>query len=153
MPQDLPKLPDALPATALSLNLLWGYAPAVAQIIASSTGLYYLDESVNKRTWALIWGALLTFGFSFVPTFRHFRLLSIIGICGTAYTACFIIGSAAIHGNTVSSSSILSSIKFRVHDMPHPTLFQDSSKSGIGWNTQSIHIVCKILLQLGGCGA
>ena len=50
------------------------------------------------RVWALIWGAILTFSFSMIPTFRHFRVMSFIGIIGTAYTAVFIVASAAIQG-------------------------------------------------------
>ena len=50
------------------------------------------------RVWALIWGGILTFSFSMIPSFRHFRIMSFIGIIGTAFTALFIISSAATQG-------------------------------------------------------
>lgn len=31
------------------------------------------------RYWALVWGGILTFVFSLVPSFRHFRIFNIIG--------------------------------------------------------------------------
>ena len=32
-----------------------------------------------SRYWALVWGGILTFFFSLIPSFRHFRVFNIIG--------------------------------------------------------------------------
>lgn len=40
------------------------------------------DCVLSLRTWALMWGAILTFTMSLVPTFRHFRVLNIISLTG-----------------------------------------------------------------------
>ena len=52
--------------------------------------LQYLSGTVNAqralicgyarcRYWALVWGGILTFLFSLIPSFRHFRIFNIIG--------------------------------------------------------------------------
>ncbi|KAK9796248.1 hypothetical protein WJX73_001881 [Symbiochloris irregularis] len=66
----------------------------IAQIVAIATGMYYLAEGESKRTWALVWGGILTVTMSMVPTFRHFRLLNIISLTGTFYTAVYLISQA-----------------------------------------------------------
>ncbi len=42
------------------------------------------------REWSIIWGGVLMV-FALVPTFRHFRVLNIIALVGTTYTAILII--------------------------------------------------------------
>ena len=49
------------------------------------------------RTWTLIWGGILSVTMSLVPNFRHFRLLNIISLVGTAYTAVYLIATAGIY--------------------------------------------------------
>ena len=70
---------------------------STVQIIATASNFYILSDSVSKRTWALIWGGIFSM-VAFVPTFRHYRLLSIIGILTTTYTAWFMTISSAIEG-------------------------------------------------------
>ncbi|EIE19348.1 hypothetical protein COCSUDRAFT_19779, partial [Coccomyxa subellipsoidea C-169] len=70
----------------------------IAQIVAIATGSYYLNTSIDKRTWTLIWGGILSVTMSLVPNFRHFRLLNIISLVGTAYTAVYLIATAASTG-------------------------------------------------------
>lgn len=41
---------------------------------------------------------MLSFVFVLIPTFKHFRILSILGIVGTAWTAVYIWIVAGIHG-------------------------------------------------------
>lgn len=67
------------------------------QIIATSSNFYLLDDSLSKRSWSLIWGGVFSL-IAFVPTFRHYRLLSIFGILTTTYTAWFMTIAAAIEG-------------------------------------------------------
>ena len=38
-----------------------------------------LEDSEGSRYWALVWGGILTFFFSLIPSFRHFRIFNIIG--------------------------------------------------------------------------
>ncbi|DBA95338.1 TPA: Lymphocyte transmembrane adapter 1 [Trebouxia sp. C0006] len=66
----------------------------IAQIIAIATGMYYLKDTISKRVWALVWGAILTCTMTLVPTFRHFRILNIISLAGTAYTAVYLIAQS-----------------------------------------------------------
>lgn len=49
------------------------------------------------RTWALIWGGVLMI-FAFVPTFRHFRVLNVIALIGTTYTALLVFVLACKNG-------------------------------------------------------
>ncbi len=58
-----------------------------------------LSTSVKKltimcRVWALVWGGILTCTMTLVPTFRHFRILNIISLAGTAYTAVYLIAQS-----------------------------------------------------------
>lgn len=70
---------------------------STVQIIATSSNFYILDDSISKRTWSLIWGGL--FGLvAFVPSFRHYRVLSVLGILTTTYTSWFMCITAAIEG-------------------------------------------------------
>lgn len=61
---------------------------STVQIIATASNFYILDPTVSKRTWALIWGSLFSV-VAFVPTFRHYRFLSVLGILTTTYTAWY----------------------------------------------------------------
>jgi auxin influx carrier (AUX1 LAX family) len=70
---------------------------STVQVIATSSNFYILDDSVSKRTWSLIWGGLFSL-VAFVPSFRHYRLLSVLGILTTTYTSWFMCISAAIEG-------------------------------------------------------
>ncbi|CAL5229390.1 g12708 [Coccomyxa viridis] len=85
-------------AFTLFITVVSLVSTSIAQIIATSTGFYYIVTGVNKLYWALVWGGILTFLFSLIPSFRHFRIFNIIGLVGTAYTAVFIIASAAKTG-------------------------------------------------------
>lgn len=70
---------------------------STVQIIATASNFYILNDSVSKRTWALIWGGIFTL-VAFVPTFRHYRFLSILGILTTTYTAWYMTVTSAIEG-------------------------------------------------------
>ena len=70
---------------------------STVQIIATASNFYILNDSVSKRTWALIWGGLFSL-IAFVPTFKHYRLLSILGILTTTYTAWFMTITSAVEG-------------------------------------------------------
>lgn len=70
---------------------------STVQIIATASNFYILNDSVSKRTWALIWGGIFSL-VAFVPTFRHYRLLSVVGILTTTYTAWFMTITSAIEG-------------------------------------------------------
>ena len=69
----------------------------VAQIIATSSNLYLLNESLPKRTYAIICGAVFSL-LSFQPTFRHYRLFVLVGLIATFYTACFLTFNAISRG-------------------------------------------------------
>jgi auxin influx carrier (AUX1 LAX family) len=70
---------------------------STVQIIATASNCYILSDSISKRTWALIWGGMFSL-IAFVPTFRHYRILSVLGILTTTYTAWFMTITSAIEG-------------------------------------------------------
>ncbi|KAK9807758.1 hypothetical protein WJX72_008373 [[Myrmecia] bisecta] len=82
----------------LLITIISLLSTAIAQIIACSTGFYYLIDTVDKRTWSLVWGAILTCTMSMIPTFRHFRIFNVIALVGTAYTAVYLWIVAGHHG-------------------------------------------------------
>ncbi|BDA43337.1 Auxin transporter-like protein 1 [Coccomyxa sp. Obi] len=70
-----------------------------AQIVACASNNYSITLTHDKRFFTLVWGAVLMC-FSFVPTFRHFRIINIIALVGTAYTEWFLVAVSAQKGIT-----------------------------------------------------
>lgn len=70
---------------------------STVQIIATASNCYILSDAISKRTWALLWGGIFSM-IAFVPTFRHYRILSVLGILTTTYTAWFMTITSAIEG-------------------------------------------------------
>jgi auxin influx carrier (AUX1 LAX family) len=67
------------------------------QIIATSSNFYILYNGLTKRTWSIIWGVLFSL-VAFVPNFRHYRLLAVIGILTTTYVSWYMTIEAAAIG-------------------------------------------------------
>ncbi|KAL7542978.1 hypothetical protein ACHAWF_007293 [Thalassiosira exigua] len=67
------------------------------QIIATASNCYILSAAVDKRTWSIIWGLLFSL-FAFVPSFRHYRALALMGILTTTYVAWFMTITAGMMG-------------------------------------------------------
>ena len=67
------------------------------QIIATASNFYILSDTVSKRTWALVWGGIFSL-VAFVPTFRHYRILSVLGILTTTYTAWYMTVTSIVEG-------------------------------------------------------
>lgn len=67
------------------------------QIIATSSNFYILYDGLPKRTWSLIWGSLFSL-VAFVPNFRHYRLLAVVGILTTTYVSWYMTVAAAVIG-------------------------------------------------------
>jgi auxin influx carrier (AUX1 LAX family) len=61
---------------------------AAVQIIATASNFYLLEDRLSKRTWSLVWGAAFCC-MLFIPTFRHYRLMSIFGLLTTTYVSWF----------------------------------------------------------------
>jgi amino acid permease len=70
---------------------------STVQIIATVSNLYLLREDISKRTWALISGGIFSC-IAFVPTFRHYRAISVLGILTTTYTAWYMTATSIILG-------------------------------------------------------
>jgi auxin influx carrier (AUX1 LAX family) len=70
---------------------------STVQIIATVSNLYLLREDISKRTWALISGGIFSC-IAFVPTFRHYRAISVLGILTTTYTAWYMTATSIIVG-------------------------------------------------------
>lgn len=73
------------------------FGTCIAQVIAASGNLYSIDTSHSKRAYALYVGGAMV-AFSFVPSFRHFRLLNIVSVFGTTFAAIYIFTTAVVHG-------------------------------------------------------
>ena len=67
------------------------------QIIATSSNFYILYDGLPKRTWSLIWGGIFSL-VAFIPNFRHYRFMSVIGILTTTYVSWYMTISAAVIG-------------------------------------------------------
>lgn len=87
----------------LIITIIGLLSTGIAQIIACSADTYYLSDNHDKRFYALIWGGILSGVFVLIPTFKHLRILCIVGIFGTAYTAIYIWITTASHGFTNSN--------------------------------------------------
>eukprot|EP00536_Pseudo-nitzschia_multiseries_P001470 jgi/Psemu1/294405/fgenesh1_pm.19_\ len=70
---------------------------STVQIIATGSNLYFYDETLPKRTWAILAGGTFSL-LAFVPNFRHYRLLVILANIATTYTAWFMTISATREG-------------------------------------------------------
>ena len=70
---------------------------STVQIIATASNFYILSDGLSKRTWAVIWGIIFSM-IAFVPTFRHYRILSVLGILTTTYTAWYMTVTSVIEG-------------------------------------------------------
>ena len=64
--------------------------------VASSSNLYLLAPVLQTRTYALIIGVAFS-SLCFVSSFRDYRLLSLIGVASTFYTAFYLVIEAASH--------------------------------------------------------
>jgi auxin influx carrier (AUX1 LAX family) len=69
----------------------------VAQIISTASNLYLLDFGLDKRTLALITGAVMAL-VCFVPTYREYRVFSFLGLVATTYTAWYMVTASIIEG-------------------------------------------------------
>jgi len=70
---------------------------STVQIIATSSNFYILNNSFSKRDWSFIWGGIFMF-VAFIPTFRHYRVLSVLGILTTTYTSWYMLVAALAQG-------------------------------------------------------
>jgi auxin influx carrier (AUX1 LAX family) len=68
-----------------------------AQIVAGAANSYSINPVMDKRSWTLVWGALSLL-MTLIPTFRDFRLLNVIAMAGTGFTAIYIWVTCAHHG-------------------------------------------------------
>lgn len=67
------------------------------QIVASSSNVYRINENINKRDWAIIFGGIMT-SLSFVPSFRNMRIFAIYALIGTTFTAWYMTGTSIANG-------------------------------------------------------
>ena len=55
--------------------------------------------------WTYVWGALSLL-MTLIPTFRDFRLLNVIAIAGTGFTAVYIWVASAVHGYPAGAANL-----------------------------------------------
>ena len=70
---------------------------STVQIIATSSNFYLLDPDRSKRDWGVIWG-LIFMGMLFIPNFRHYRVMSVLGVLSTTYAAWFMTIQSNVDG-------------------------------------------------------
>lgn len=58
---------------------------------------YYLNPHLNKRTWAIIFGAL-SLTVDLLPTLHNFRIFSFVGVLTTTYTSWYMLSAAISRG-------------------------------------------------------
>ena len=70
---------------------------SVVQIIACASNVYYMNDSLSKRSWEIIFGgiALVTI---LIPTFHNYRIWSFLGLIATTYTSWYMTAAAVSHG-------------------------------------------------------
>jgi auxin influx carrier (AUX1 LAX family) len=76
---------------------------STVQIISTASNSYILDDNWNKREWSMLWGGLFMF-MILIPSFRHYRLMSVLGIVSTTYTGRFIF--QAFYNNPVFKDDV-----------------------------------------------
>ncbi|KAJ7519734.1 hypothetical protein O6H91_20G053900 [Diphasiastrum complanatum] len=81
----------------LIFNTALLFCTASIQLIACGSTVYYINSSLSKRTWTLIFGASFV-STIFIPTIHNYRIWSLIGIIMTTYTAWYLTIAAATHG-------------------------------------------------------
>lgn len=55
--------------------------------------MYYLSSVLNKRSWALVFGALSLLTV-LLPTFHNYRVWSFLGLVATTYTSWLMVGES-----------------------------------------------------------
>ena len=70
---------------------------SVAHIISTSSNLYLLQWGINKRLLSCIVGAIVSL-VCFVPTYREYRVFTILGLVATTYTAWYMTVSSIVMG-------------------------------------------------------
>lgn len=74
--------------------LLFG---SVIQLIACASNIYYINDSLDKRSWTYIFGACCATTV-FIPSFHNYRIWSFLGLIMTTYTAWYLTIASLIHG-------------------------------------------------------
>ncbi|KAJ7519732.1 hypothetical protein O6H91_20G053800 [Diphasiastrum complanatum] len=82
---------------ALLLNTVYLFCIAIIQLIACGSTVYYINDSIDKRTWTFIFGVIFILTV-FIPTAYNYRMWSFVGILMTTYTAWYLTISAATIG-------------------------------------------------------
>ncbi|XP_024517893.1 auxin transporter-like protein 1 isoform X2 [Selaginella moellendorffii] len=84
-------------AAGIFFNTVLLFCTATIQVIACGSTVYYIKDSLPKRTWTIIFGAccLVTV---LIPSAHNYRVLSFSGILMTTYTAWYLTITAVIHG-------------------------------------------------------
>jgi hypothetical protein len=71
-------------------------------ILAVGSNAYYLNPHLNKRTWAIIFGAA-SLSVDLLPTLHNFRIFSFVGALTTTYTAWYMLTAALVRGQVLLS--------------------------------------------------
>ncbi|EFJ35892.1 hypothetical protein SELMODRAFT_78094 [Selaginella moellendorffii] len=83
-------------AAGIFFNTALLFCTATIQVIACGSTVYYINDSLPKRTWTIIFGACCIITV-LIPTAHNYRVLSFTGILMTTYTAWYLTIAAGIH--------------------------------------------------------
>ncbi|KAJ7520803.1 hypothetical protein O6H91_19G023700 [Diphasiastrum complanatum] len=84
-------------AVGLIFSTTYLFCGSIIQLVACGSTVYYINDTLPKRTWTLIFGALFIFTV-LIPTAQNYRLWSFLGILMTTYTAWYLTIAAALNG-------------------------------------------------------
>ncbi|CAM6122191.1 unnamed protein product [Calypogeia fissa] len=70
---------------------------AVILVVSAASNLYYASDSLDKRHWTFVIGALSMISI-FLPNFKHFRGISVVGVLSSSITALYLIIASQTHG-------------------------------------------------------
>lgn len=76
---------------------------STVQIIATSSNFHVLDDQLSKRDWSFVWGFIFLL-MLFIPNFRHYRAMSVLGVLTTTYVAWFMTTQSLVHGREKGDS-------------------------------------------------
>ena len=103
------------------------------------------------RGWTIVWGALSLL-MTLIPSFRDFRLLNVIALAGTAFTAIYICASAGVHGFTRNAVN-LAPYSFQTFFTGANVFLWAYGGHGVSFEVRHQHLSCldKLLLACASC--
>ncbi|CAM6087530.1 unnamed protein product [Calypogeia fissa] len=84
-------------ALGLAFNCTFLLFGSVIQLIACASNIYLINDSIDKRTWTYIFGAICMLT-TLVPSFHNFRIWSFFGLIMITYTGWYMTIGSLVNG-------------------------------------------------------